>query len=130
MTPIKYIDFYDLLRLEEDQDVRLENVFFLRKDHAKILAFAIQCGIQGVKPPSNNIWIQETFDSFANMINTTCLNFEARKIKGEAVMGSAISRRGDWLLHTWLTATGNALHDPENNNAYPYVETECEMFQQ
>ena len=42
------------------QKVNVENVFYLGKDHARIPAFAIQCAVQGVKPPLFNIWNQET----------------------------------------------------------------------
>ena len=33
------------------QEVNVENVFYLGKDHARIPAFAIQYAVQGVKPP-------------------------------------------------------------------------------
>ena len=94
MTPIAYVDVdhqtgrgyvlvyernLELVVFDVDegiyQEVNVENVFYLGKDHARIPDFVIQCAVQRVNPPVFNIWSQETCESFADFNNTKCLNF-------------------------------------------------------
>ena len=64
-------------------EVHDENVFYLGKDHARIPAFAVQRAVIGVKPPALNLWNRETCESFADFIDTICLNFEVANVRGK-----------------------------------------------
>ena len=107
------------------QDVSIENVFYLGKEHAEFPAFTIRYGVQGIKPPSLNIWSHETCESFFDLIYTACLHFQPSIIiNGETVMGNTISRRDGWSLRTWLVAAGKGTYDAGDIRIYPHMEGE------
>ena len=105
-------------------EVNLEKVFYLGKDHARIPAFAIQCAVQGVKPPRFNIWSRETCECFTDFINTACINFEVGKISGEVAVGDGISQRDGWSLVEWLVFSGRATHVQGTSIIYSHMEEE------
>ena len=108
---------------EVRRDVDIGNIFYLG-DHAEVSGFAIQCEVKGVKPPSCSIWNWETCDSFADLINTTCVHFQPAISNGETFMGDGISRRDGWSLQTWLVFTRKGLHDRGNFTIYSHMEAE------
>ena len=143
MTPIAYVDSDhhagrgyvivnetspELVIFDVDegiyQEVHIENVFYLGKDHASIPAFAIQCAVQGVKPSSFNIWSQETCEAFAEFLNTVCFNFEVANMRGETFFGDGVSRRDGLSLVCWLVLMGRAVQRKGNPIAYAHVEGE------
>ena len=92
MTPIAYVDSEcqtgrgfviihetspELVTFDVDegiyQEVNIKNVFYLGKYHSQILAFSIPCVVQGVKPPSLNMWvrIQSREDYFRYKLHQT-----------------------------------------------------------
>ena len=103
-------------------DVDIANIFYLGKDHAQVPAFAIQCGVRGIKPPSGNLWSREICESFADLINTPSIHFQPAIISGETFMGDGISRRDGWSLQTWLMFTGRGIYNPGYTSVYPHLE--------
>ena len=143
MTPIAYVDSDhhagrgyvivhetspELVIFDVDdgiyQEVHIENAFYLGKDHASIPAFAIQCAVQGVRPPISNVWSQETCESFADFINTICINFEVANVRGETFFGDGVTRRDGLSLICWLVHMGKAIQRRGNPIAYAHVEGE------
>ena len=105
-------------------EVHVENVLYLGKDHACIPAFAIQCAVIVVKPPILNLWNRETCESFADFIDTICLNFEVANVRGETVFGDGVSRRDGSSLVCWMVLMGKAVQSRRNPIVFAHVDGE------